>query len=274
MIVNVQDWADDRERFVADGREAERLGQSTSKDHGRPFGPLGQQFATLTQALLHAQSVGDVLEQVVDATFRVVPQADVVSVTLRSPDGEFHTPVSTAAMGRVLDQVQYEVGEGPCLTAALDPGPGFAAWPQPGQVESPWPRFTARAQKLGVEAVLSISLLPAPIAPRLSGALNLYSRTASGLDDVDKDAILLIATHASLALASTEAVTTADLHNAHLRQAIDSRDVIGQAKGILMSRRGISAAEAFDILRRTSQHLNVKLVEIAGIITAQPDILD
>jgi AmiR/NasT family two-component response regulator len=116
-------------------------------------------------------------------------------------------------------------------------------------------------------------LLPTPNPPRLSGALNLYSEWPHGLDAIDRDTILLLATHASLALASTEAVTSAKLREAQLRQAIDSRDVIGQAKGILMSRRNISAEEAFDILRVSSQKLNVKLTEVAKVVAAQPDIL-
>jgi AmiR/NasT family two-component response regulator len=57
--------------------------------------------------------------------------------------------------------------------------------------------------------------------------------------------------------------TAADLELATLRQAISSRDVIGQAKGILMERRGIGADEAFQILRKASQSLNVKLTQVA-----------
>jgi AmiR/NasT family two-component response regulator len=64
-------------------------------------------------------------------------------------------------------------------------------------------------------------------------------------------------------------VTSADLREAQLRRAIDSRDVIGQAKGVIMARRGVPADEAFEILRRTSQELNVKLVELAKSLTEQ-----
>jgi AmiR/NasT family two-component response regulator len=53
-----------------------------------------------------------------------------------------------------------------------------------------------------------------------------------------------------------------------LYRALDSRDAIGQAKGILMARRGISADEAFDLLRRTSQDVNVKLREVAETVTS------
>jgi hypothetical protein len=267
-------WFRDRQRFVADADEAARQGVSPTSDHGFPSGPLGRQFAALTAALLDAPTVQDVLEQVVDATVSFAPQADVVSVTLRSPDGRFHTPIATHSVAHLLDECQYELREGPCVTAALNPGPGFAAWPVQGHADSPWPGFTRAARKLGVEAVLSLSLLPTPVPPRLSGALNLYSNSPDGLDAIDKDAILLLATHASLGLATTEAVTSATLREAQLHQAIDSRDVIGQAKGILMGRRNISAKQAFDILRASSQKLNVKLTEVAKVVAAQPDILD
>ena len=269
-----QDWLLDRQRFVADARDAERRGTTPACDHGFPLGPLGLQFATLTAALLDAQSVDDVLEQIVNAAAAVAPQADAISVTLRSPDGAFHTPVATHSVARIIDELQYDFAEGPCLTAAQDPGPALAEWPDFSQDGSPWPRLARAVSKVGVRAVLSVSLLPAPIPPRLSGALNLYSNLPGGLDALDKDVILLLATHASLALATTEAVTTSKLRDAQLHRAIDSRDVIGQAKGILMNRRGISAEEAFDTLRRTSQGLNVKLVEIAEVLANRPEALD
>jgi GAF domain-containing protein len=273
MIDSQDNWTRDRQRFVTDADETSRNGLPPRRDHGAPVGPLSRQFAELTAALLNAETVQDVLDQVVHATFRVATKADVVSVTLRSPDGQFHTPIATHPIADALDKCQYDLGEGPCVTAAQNPGPGFAAWPDHPRTTSPWPRFSRAARTMGVEAVLSLSLVPAAHAPRLSGALNLYCQSADALDGIDKDAILLLATHASLALASTEAVTRAKLQEAHLRRAIDSRDVIGQAKGVLMSRRGISAEEAFDILRFSSQNLNIKLTQIAKIVATQPDIL-
>jgi hypothetical protein len=274
MVTDYDNWARDRQRFVADAADAIRRGVTPASDHGFPGGPLSREFAELTAALLSAESVQEVLEQVVDATVTIAPQADVVSVTLRGPEGHFHTPVATHPTAQRLDECQYELGEGPCVVAALGSGPGFAMWPDAARPDSPWPHFSQAAEELGVEAVLSLSLLPTPIPPRLSGALNLYSRTPCGLAAVDRDVVLLLATHASPALATTEAVTSAKLREAQLRQAIDSRDVIGQAKGILMHRRHIPAEEAFDILRAASQALNVKLREIAQLVAAQPDLLD
>jgi GAF domain-containing protein len=277
MAVSTEDvqrsWAQDKQRFVADAEEAHRLGRSPLRDHGFRLGPLALQFAELTASLLDARSVDDVLQQVVATVTKVAPQVDVVSVTLRSPDGQFHTPVATHTVARLTDELQYDVGEGPCVTAAEPGGPAVASCPDLSASDTPWPRFSTAAAKLGIAAVLSLSLVPTPTAPRLSGALNLYSRQSGGLDDVDGDVLLLLATHASLALATTEAVTVGRLRDAQLRRAIDSRDVIGQAKGVLMVRRDVSADAAFDILRSASQRLNVKLVQIAEAVAARPDFL-
>ena len=102
-------------------------------------------------------------------------------------------------------------------------------------------------------SVLSTALTSGPPTGESSGALNVYSRSRHRLDAADRDLLLLLATRASLTLAATDAVTRAELQAAHLRMAIDSRDVSGQAKGIIMARRGVDAEAAFEVLRRTSR---------------------
>jgi hypothetical protein len=261
-LTDGQNWARDKDRFVGDVHRAEQQHRAPLRDHGFGLGPLAQQFATLTYSLLDASTVGDVLEQVVHAAANIVPGADVVSITLRDTGGHFFTPVQTDAIAAELDQLQYDVGEGPCVDAARAAGPAMAASADLAH-EDAWPRFGPGAAQRGIRAVLSTALLPDAVAPTQSGALNIYSRTVGGLDDVDRATALLLATHASLALAHTQAVDLARLKVEQLHRAIDSRDVIGQAKGILMARRGINAGAAFDLLRKTSQDLNVKLVELA-----------
>ncbi|WP_037255622.1 GAF and ANTAR domain-containing protein [Kibdelosporangium aridum] len=252
MVTNEAAWAADRAAFHA--------------EQDLPSGsPLSEQFTDLTRNLLDATSVRGVLEQVATAALRVVPGVDLVSLTLRSPDGSFHTPVHTDPVAVALDQVQYETGEGPCLDAALSPGPAQARSDDLA-VESAWPHFGPAAAAYGVRAVLSVALLPNARPPQHSGALNLYSRRAGALRADAHEPALLLATHASLALAGTAAVTHAEITAANMLKAIDSRDVIGQAKGILMARRGITAEKAFDELRRASQNLNIKLTEVARIL--------
>jgi GAF domain-containing protein len=231
---------------------------------------LAARFASLTRALLGAGSVAEALQRVVWAARDTVRSADVVSVTLRSPDGVFHTPVETDALATELDQLQYKYGEGACVEAARPDGPAMAVSSDLA-TDPRWRRFGPAAAERGMRSLLSTALLPEAEPPRLSGALNVYSRHADTFTPRDRDVLLLFATHASLALARTEAVTRHELEVQQLRHAIDSRDVIGQAKGILMARRNLSATEAFDVLRRTSQDNNIKLRELAESLTADPD---
>ncbi|TDV35298.1 GAF and ANTAR domain-containing protein [Actinophytocola oryzae] len=256
-MTDTREWERDKERFVAAGQEG-----------GVEPGPLARQFLTLTRELLDARTVEDVLTQVVRAVTVLIPAADMVSVTVRDPEGNFHTPVRTDPVADRLDELQYEFDEGPCHDSALPEGPASAHSADLRHTDQ-WPRWAPAADELGAGAVLSTALVPDAIPPDRSGALNIYSRRPHGLDTTDVNQVLLLATHASLALARTEAVTRAELHEAQLRRAIDSRDVIGQAKGIIMARRGIAAEEAFDILRQSSQRLNVKLVEVAATLTAR-----
>ncbi len=237
-------------------------------------GPLARQFADLTRLLLDtAPTTGAVLKQVVETARAVIPAADLVSVTLRAPDGTFHTPVETDAVAVELDQLQYDNNEGPCLEAARPDGPAIG---RSGTLaEDPrWPRFGPGAALRGYHSVLATALVPDSRPPRLSGALNLYSRTGGAFGPEDVDIALLLATHASLALAHTNTVLVTELEATHLRRAVEGRDVIGQAKGILMHRRGITADEAFDVLRRASQELNIKLADLARTIATRHTELD
>ncbi|GLY47844.1 GAF and ANTAR domain-containing protein [Lentzea sp. NBRC 102530] len=245
----------------------------TGNQQGSAAEVEADQFEALTRRLLHTSTVAEALQQVVDAAGFVVPGADLVSVTVLAPDGTFHTPVQTAEVAVELDQVQYRSGRGPCLDAARADSPGYVESADLA-TETRWPEFASSASGYGFRAILSSELFPAEGRDKLSGALNIYSRRVNGLGPADRHSAMLLATHGSLALAHARATELADLTQAQLRRAIDSRDVIGQAKGILMNRQGISADEAFDLLRRTSQHLNVKLVDLASTLTAHHGELD
>ncbi|MBN9733749.1 MULTISPECIES: GAF and ANTAR domain-containing protein [unclassified Pseudonocardia] len=263
-----QEWTEDRARFVvAQGRDGH------AEDGLAATGPLAREFAELTRALLVSGTVGDVLARVVESVHRVVPGADLVSVTLREDDGHFHTPVETGPAASAIDQAQYRSGRGPCVESARAEGPALAVAADL-RTDDRWPEFAAAAVEYGYLSVLATSLIPDIAPPRLPGALNVYAALPGAFTPADQDRMLLLSTHASLALATCAAVSAAGLQEAQMRRAIESRDLIGQAKGILMARRGMTADEAFDVLRRTSQDLNVKLVELAGTVTAHPDALD
>jgi len=261
-----QDWEREKARFVEPPPAVDDPDVDTELRRRRgEFGPLAAQFAALAAHLFSAGTAADVLDRVVYSAAGLVPEADFASITLRKGESEFETPVSTDAVATRLDEVQYRTGEGPCVDATRRNGDGIAV-DQDLRNSRQWPRFGPAAAELGVHSVICFGLLPTSPAPRL-GALNLYSREAGALGEVDRDVGLLVAAHAGAALGAARSLEAADLRVANLERALLSRDVIGQAKGMLMAHRGITAEEAFDVLRAASQNLNIKLAHIAEAIT-------
>jgi hypothetical protein len=256
-VATEQEWSEDRLRFA--------LGRPGSDTDGAgAAGPLAGEFVRLAEALAGELTVHGVLRRVVEITQHAAPGADLVSVTLRSPAG-YTTPVETDPLATRLDEIQYRLDEGPCVEATRTAGLGLTFSADLGR-HSEYPRFGSAAAALGVHSVLAVGMFPhGGDAPRM-GALNIYSHEVGGLDGLDRDIALVLAAHAATALAATTACTAAELEVAQLRQALKSRDVIGQAKGILMERRRISADEAFDVLRAASQSLNVKLSQVAATL--------
>jgi hypothetical protein len=255
-VTTEQDWDEERLRFALG-----HPGSDDPVDVAGAIGPLAREFVRLAELFAGEPTVQRVLRRIVEAAQKVVPGADLVSVTLRSPAG-YTTPVETDPLATRLDEIQYRLDEGPCVEATRTAGLGLTFSSDLGR-HGEYPRFGRAAAGLGVHSVLAVGLFPhGGDAPRM-GALNIYSRKVGGLDELDRDITLVLAAHAATALAATTACTAAELEAAQLRQARSSRDVIGQAKGILMERRRISADEAFDVLRAASQSLNVKLIQVA-----------
>jgi ANTAR domain/GAF domain len=230
-------------------------------------GPVAEEFVALAHRLLAATTVYEVLNHVVSAGLAAVEGADMVSVTVRGRDGRFHTPVDSAPLAVTLDELQYRFDEGPCVEAARTAGPDVITSADLA-AGTEFPRWGPAAAEAGVGSVLAVGLFPTADEPR-TAALNFYSFHAGGLDRSDRDAAIVLAAHASTALATTEASTAKDVKLAHLEAALRSRDVIGQAKGILMERRGIGEDEAFAVLRAASQSLNVKLAQVAETLASR-----
>jgi hypothetical protein len=171
-------------------------------------------------------------------------------------EGKLTTLAATEPFVVDLDSFQYETGEGPCIDAVRTRGTVEADL----LVDRPrYPRFAPQALMAGVVRVLSE---PLESEGTLLGSLNLFALTSSALDDALRPTRLL-ATQASACVRA--ALTREELRRnvAQMEQALESRDVIGQAKGILMQQGGIGADEAFRLLVRASQRENRKLREVA-----------
>lgn len=240
-----------------------------------PDDPEPLRFVTdLTGLLIAANTVEDVLDRVTVAAEHAIPGADLVSITVRGQDGSLCTPAETAHEATELDQQQYRHEEGPCLDAADPSGPAYVLSPDLAR-EDAWPAFTAAAVAHGYSSILSTALLTTREPAWYTGALNIYSRRVNGLGTDARDLAFLLATHASLALATARAQQSLDecgRKALQLREALETRTVIGQATGILMARRDLTAAEAFEVLNRTSQKHNVKLARLARLLADRPEI--
>lgn len=194
------------------------------------------------------------LERILDITCRVVGGCDSASVTLVE-DGRAATAAALSEDAPLIDEAQYRSGRGPCLAAYEE----RTVYRLDSVDDERFPEFAQAATGRGIRSSMS---LPLTVGDSALGALNLYSRADANFDVEDATALLL-SRQAAAALLNAEIHWRATTLTRQLETALETRDVIGQAKGILMATRGITADQAFELLRDTSQRLNVKLREIA-----------
>ena len=192
-----------------------------------------------------------------DLAERVLAAATVASVTLVR-DGRPHTPSASGELGRQLDEVQYAAGRGPCLLAASG---GGTANVRIADERRRWPEFSAAASEAGVRSSLS---LPLDVNGRALGALNIYSASDRLFTSEEQALAEALARQASSVAAMAAVLADAQRMTEQLREALETRDLIGQAKGILMERESCTPEAAFDILRRASQRTNRKLRDVAA----------
>ncbi len=201
--------------------------------------------------LLDTDSVQETLQRTVDLAVATVPGCEHAGITTVY-HGKIGTPAASDAVALRVDAIQYEAGEGPCLDALADEG---IFQTDDLALESRWPKFSARAHaETGVTSILSFRLTAREGS---LGALNLFSKQKAAFGQEARETGLLFAVHAGVALQASR-------RTENLLAALETRDVIGRAKGILMEREQISDDEAFQILVRASQRLNVKLTVVAG----------
>lgn len=225
-------------------------------------------LVTASEAITSLQGVfaaeeplDEVLDRVVRAARRAIPDADGVSVTVLDDAGA-RTAASTDEGVLELDGEQYAGGAGPCLHAALSRQPVRVAL---SEEDSRWPRFTAAARRRGVSATLSAPLLVGrqDEEPELVGSLNVYSGSVGAFDPFDEELLRLYTVTAGAAITNARRWQLTRDTTDNLQRALTSRAVIDQAKGALQAIHGCSAEEAFDRLVRKSQHSNVKVHAVA-----------
>lgn len=196
----------------------------------------------------------EALRSLVATAVDAVPGADYAGITMVGESGQVSSIAGTHEYAEILDDVQHQVGEGPCLSAAWA---GHMVAIADLADDDRWPNYReAAVTRTPVRSVLSFEL---HTEGRSLAALNFLAESPGAFTADSMEVGIVYATHTTLAWNS--------LHRERqFRSALASRDVIGQAKGILMERYDIDAIEAFDLLRRLSQEDNVKLAELADLV--------
>ena len=215
---------------------------------------LEEEFSGIAVALFAPGTVEETLRQIVEVAERSVDGCAGAGIFVRGIAG-FETPAASRRLVLALDAIQVETGEGPCLDAS---NLGTISYALDLSEDGRWPRFGPAAVAAGVRSVLSYSLsLDRP------SALNLYAHLPAAFGATDRAKGHLFATLARLAYESAERSAAGEEKADNLLEALRSRELIGQAQGILMERERITADQAFDVLRRASQHMNIKLRDVA-----------
>ena len=205
-------------------------------------------------------SVSDTLRRICDAVLTAVPPAAFAGISM-TVDAQIGTYVFTHPEVEKVDQAQYDTGDGPCIDAFRT---GEVVTIHDTAAAGPYPEFRTAALEQGMHSVLS---LPMTAEGQVVGAMNLYSPRPDAFRVRDVETGRTFARHAAYLLLNHQAYWDALSLSDNLRQAMDSRAEIEQAKGIIMATTGCTADEAFERLKEQSQHQNVKLRDVArGIV--------
>lgn len=227
-------------------------GAPSASDTGSTAGQdeLATALAEVARSLQQEDDPQETLARVVRAAIDLVPGVEEGSISVVTGRRDVDSTAPSSDLPRRIDAMQAETGQGPCLDAVYDQKtvrvPDLRNEPR-------WPEFARRAWEAGAGSMLSFQLY---VEGDNLGALNLYSHQPDAFDDDSEHVGLLVAAHAAIAYAGAKALD-------QLHQGMDTRDLIGQAKGILIERYQITGDQAFSVLVRTSQDLNRKLRDVA-----------
>lgn len=218
---------------------------------------LAREFLALNERLRAGGSPQTARQRLVDLAAAVVPGCDSAALTSWPERSRPRTLASSDEGAQRADELQYDLHDGPCLEAART---GTSVLSSDLASDPRWPAFrTSALAGTRVRGVMALHLTDQPHPT----ALNLYSARAGAFD---RDAVgtgSLFAAHAGVLLAhadSTRQIAT-------LGHALGTSRRIGAAVGILMSTYRVTEPEAFELLKRTSNHLNRKLQDIAQDVT-------
>jgi GAF domain-containing protein len=228
---------------------------------------LALDFSQTARVLFGAGDVGETLSQVAKLAVVTIEACEFAGIFLVKRGG-LESTAHTDPLVLELDELQRRFGEGPCLDAVTH---GVTLYADELSDDPRWSEFGPEAMARGIRSVLAVPLL----GDGTLGALNLYARFRQAFGVVDRARGLLLAAMGGLAASAARTHEDEARRAENLQAALVTRELIGQAQGILIERERITADQAFGILRQASQHLNIKLREVAQNLVdtgERPDI--
>lgn len=222
-------------------------------------------LAQMGAVVLSAETIDTTIELVTTLVARTIPGTSGAGVTLVDARGKRSTAASDPLVEQA-DALQYQFDSGPCLTAWRDQ---VRIRVDDTDSETRWPQWTAAVAGLHVWAVLSVPLLTVGAA---IGAIKVYSAQPNVYDPRAEQLLELFARQAAILLANTQTLSDARRLSAELTQALNNRDIIGQAKGVLIARGAADDRAAFQMLAAASQRTNTKVHEVARQLVASAQV--
>lgn len=243
------------------GSRSAGRGQPSSSNTGGSAGQdlLADRLSDLARSLQDERSLEETLSGIVHAAVGTVPGARHASISGVRRRREVRTLAATDELSRAVDRVQYATGQGPCLDALYEQETVRVSILSE---EDRWPEFRRRVAELSVGSMLAVQLF---VRGDELGALNLLSQDVDAFGDESEHVALLFASHAAVAMSGAQ-------QQDNLRRALQTRELIGQARGILMERFKITGDQAFGLLVRASQGTNRKLQEVAEDLAATGEL--
>ena len=208
-----------------------------------------------------AQGVIDLPRDVAEFAAQAIPGADGVGVALIDPQqgiSSVQNWAATAVLVQEIDTIQYdELNEGPCITC-MESGRPTVSGSLGG--DSRWPHFGGRVARMGMHSALALPLI---VGDQVIGSINAYAKSRDAFAEHAVQLGSQFATPAAVSVYNAQLLAKAHERTLRLQRALDSRSVIDQAIGVIRSRSGASADEAFERLAHISQTENVKLYAVA-----------
>ncbi len=227
-------------------------------------------FVEFADTLVDEYDVVEFLHRLAVRCVELIGVAEA-GIMLASPDGSLHYLASSSERMRLVELLELQDEEGPCLDAYRTAAPVICDSPQ--DAERRWPRFASHARDAGFQSVAAI---PMRLRDEVIGALNLFSASPEPLSPSDQMVAQALADIATIGLLQERTIQSGRALSSQLESALESRIVIEQAKGIIAEHTNVNVDDAFALLRVYSRNRNHLLSDTAREVvdgTLAPDTL-